>query len=394
VSSLCYQETCEKSSPMSSHLEVETFDADAEVGVEKTVPASHNRKVDLEKGAVVPQEEAINRSIVVTDLESYPGSDTTQKLDAAIDLHKIFIVSKSNCPFCRDVKDLLVNQLGATIHSVEINEHPLGSKIFALAKAKTGKTTVPQVFIKGDFVGGCDDLKALHHKGALEQKLKGIVSQSRAVGTDTLETAHLIPVERSLAMNPPLWFPNVVNNYVIRVVGFQVCTLSVLSAVYYDEVWAHWVAAFVLVDFCLRFSAGSSASPLGMIATLVTSPFRPQFRPGPPKQFASFCGIMFSGLGTIFYFLDFQYHEYLGLAFMAGLAGASGLEWSLDFCLGCKFFAIGIYLGLIPDYVYRVYTSSLQETNDSWDYMFLDSNAPHPETVNTYVSQHISLPQF
>jgi glutaredoxin 3 len=374
---------------MSSHLEVESFDVDTDIGVEQTMAGSGNRKVDLEKGVVVPQEEAIlddgnkTRSIVVTDLESYPGSDIAQKLDAAIDQHSIFIVSKSNCPFCRDVKDLLMNQLGATIHSIEINEHPQGSKIFALAKTKTGKTTVPQVFIKGEFVGGCDDLKALHHKGGLEQKLKGIVSQSRAVGTDTLETAHLIPVERSLAMNPPFLFPNVVNNYVVRVVGFQVCALSVLSAVFHNEVWAHWVAAFVLVDFCLRFLAGSSASPLGMIATLVTSPFRPQFRPGPPKQFASFCGIMFSGLGTIFYFLDFRYHEYVGLAFMAGLAGASGLEWSLDFCLGCKFFSIGIYLGLIPDYVYRVYTSSLQETNDSWDYMFLDSDAPRPETVNT-----------
>lgn len=137
--------------------------------------------------------------------------------------------------------------------------------------------------------------------------------------------------------------------------------------------------------------AGASASPLGMIATLVTSPFRPQFRPGPPKQFAAVCGIMFSGLGTLFYFVEFEGHEYVGMAFMAALAAASGLEWALDFCLGCKFYSIGIWLGLIPDHVYRIYTSTKQETEDSWDYMFLDSKAPKPEKVDTDPSSPCSL---
>lgn len=209
--------------------------------------------------------------------------------------------------------------------------------------------------------------------------LKGLIQKSRVIGTERIETAKLVPTERGIAMNPPFWFPNVVNNYVIRVVGFQTCALSVLVCVFYDEEWAHWLTAFVFMDFVLRLLAGSAASPLGMIATFLTSPFRPQFRPGPPKQFAALCGCMFSGLGTIFYFLNFEHHEWVGLAFMAGLAGASGLEWAFDFCLGCKFFQIGIYLGLIPDYSYRVYTSSRQETEDSWDYMFLNSNAPKPE---------------
>lgn len=321
--------------------------------------------------------------IVVTDLESYPGSTTTEKIDSAIDLHAIFIISRSTCPFCRDVKDLLASQIGATIHSIEIDQHPDGNKIFAYSKSKTGHPTVPQVFIKGNFVGGCDDVKALHHKGELETMLQGLIHRPRTTGSGKVETCHLVQGDRSQAMNPLFWFPNTVNNYVIRVVGFQVCTLSVLSAVWYDELWAHYIAAFLLVDFTLRMLAGASASPLGMIATFITSPFRPQFRPGPPKQFASFCGVMFAGLSSVFYFLDFKHHEYLGMAFIAGLAGASGLEWALDYCLGCKFYGIGIYLGLIPDYVYRIYTSSRQEIEDSWDYMFLDSNAPPPVPVDT-----------
>jgi glutaredoxin 3 len=339
---------------------------------------------DIEVGAEEPKESTpAGGSIVISEIESYPGADLAEKIDSLIDLHAIVVISKSTCPFCRDVKDLLINKIGVTVHSVEVNLHPEGGKIFAYAKSKTGKSTVPLVFVKGEFIGGCDDIKALHHKGKLESMLKGLVSKSRAVGTDRLETARLLPTERGLAMNPLFWFPNVVNNYVIRVVGFQVCSLSVVCAVFKDELWAHWLTVFVLMDFCLRMVAGASASPLGMIATFLVSPFRPQFRPGPPKQFASFCGVMFSGLGTIFYFLDFEHHEWVGMAFMAGLAGASGLEWAFDFCLGCKFFSIGIYLGLIPDYAYRIYTSSREETEESWNYMFLDSKSVVPEKVDT-----------
>ncbi len=352
---------------------------------------------DVETSLVLPTTGTEQEGVIaITDIEAYPGADRRAKIDALLDLHSVVVISKSNCVFCRDVKDLLINQIGVTVHVVDINNlQPDGGKIFAYIKNKTGKSTVPQVFVRGEFMGGCDDVKALHHKGKLEQKLQGLVIKSRAAGADKLEIAHLIPPKRGMAMNPLFWFPNVVNNHVIRVVGFQVCCLSVVCAVFREEEWAHWLTVFVLLDFCLRLIAGASASPLGMIATFLTSPFRPLFRPGPPKQFASLCGVMFSGLGTLFYFWDFEHHEWVGMAFMAGLAGASGLEWMFDFCLGCKFYAIGIYLGLIPDYVYRIYTSSRQETEESWNYMFLHSRAPSPESVDTYVlfgTFHCSYP--
>jgi glutaredoxin 3 len=329
---------------------------------------------------------------VVTDLDTYDGSTLEEKVDAFIQKHSVVVFSKSYCAFCRDVKDLLASRVGVKIHIIEVNEHPDGSKIHNYIKKKTNKATVPVVFIRGDLVGGCDDIKTLHVKGDLEQVLlKGLINRPRTIGTDKLETSHLLPVERSRATHPLFWFPNTVNNLVIRVVGFQVCTASVISAVFLNEMWARYLAVGVLVDFCLRFVAGSAASPMGMIATLITAPFRPQFRPGPPKQFASFCGIMFSGLGTLFYFVEFRGHQYVGCAFMAGLAGASGLEWTIDFCLGCKFFAIGIYMNLIPDHVYRIYTSTRQEVEDSWDYMFLDSGAAPPESYDADPSSPIAL---
>lgn len=193
------------------------------------------------------------------------------------------------------------------------------------------------VFVRGAFLGGCDDTKALYRQGVLEQKhLVGLVQTKRTAGTERLETAVLVPKDRSVAMNPPFWFPNTVNNNVIRLVGAQVCIISCLSAALHWKVWARWLAVGLVVDFSLRLVAGSGVSPLGMTANFLSSPFKPDFRPGPPKQFASFCGLFFSAMATIFYFLDFAGHDIVGACFMGGLAGAAGLEGFADFCLYVK----------------------------------------------------------
>lgn len=162
---------------------------------------------DIEAASNEPIKETAptGNSIVVNDFESYPGADLAEKIDSLIDLHAIVVISKSTCPFCRDVKDLLINTIGVTVHSVEVNLHPEGSKIFAYAKAKTGRSTVPLVFIKGEFIGGCDDTKGLHHKDKLEPLLKGLVHKSHVAGTDRLETARLLPTDRGFAMNPFFW---------------------------------------------------------------------------------------------------------------------------------------------------------------------------------------------
>jgi Domain of unknown function (DUF4395) len=99
-----------------------------------------------------------------------------------------------------------------------------------------------------------------------------------------------------------------------------------------------FTAVALLIDFGIRMTVGSFLSPLGMIATLCTSPFEPNFRPGPPKQFAAFCGVFFSLVATIFFFIDFEGHEIVGAVWMGMLAGAAGLEAFFDFCLGCLFY--------------------------------------------------------
>jgi hypothetical protein len=99
---------------------------------------------------------------------------------------------------------------------------------------------------------------------------------------------------RGEAIQPLFWFPNVVNNRVIRITGFQVVVCCCLAIAYREDEWNRWFVTGLMLDFIARMILGGVASPLGMIATVIASPFEPNFKPGPPKQFAAFCGVCFT----------------------------------------------------------------------------------------------------
>ncbi|KAJ8546346.1 hypothetical protein K7X08_018929 [Anisodus acutangulus] len=70
------------------------------------------------------------------------------------------------CPFCVSVKDLL-SKLGASFKAVELDTEKDGSEIQAALAKWTGQRTVPNVFIGGKHIGGCDSTTALHKEGKL-----------------------------------------------------------------------------------------------------------------------------------------------------------------------------------------------------------------------------------
>ncbi|XP_062222745.1 glutaredoxin-C6-like isoform X1 [Phragmites australis] len=74
--------------------------------------------------------------------------------------------SKTYCPFCTRVKQLLA-QLGASYKAVELDVESDGSELQTALAEWTGQRTVPNVFIKGERVGGCDDTMAMHNGGKL-----------------------------------------------------------------------------------------------------------------------------------------------------------------------------------------------------------------------------------
>ena len=85
---------------------------------------------DVEVGTTPPEEQPkeMDNVIVVEDLSGYGGT-IEEKIDAFIEQHPVAVISKTRCPFCLDVKDLLGNVLGVTVHVIEVNTNPDGAKI-------------------------------------------------------------------------------------------------------------------------------------------------------------------------------------------------------------------------------------------------------------------------
>jgi glutaredoxin 3 len=80
---------------------------------------------------------------------------------------KIEIYTKAFCPYCSAAKDLL-QQKKASFEEIPVKS---GADQQAMAKRAGGRSTVPQIFIDGRHVGGCDDLYALDEAGKLDPLL-------------------------------------------------------------------------------------------------------------------------------------------------------------------------------------------------------------------------------
>ncbi|XP_057978955.1 glutaredoxin [Malania oleifera] len=78
----------------------------------------------------------------------------------------VVVFSKSRCPYCVNVKKLL-SDLGATFKAIELDTETDGSEIQSALAEWTGQRTVPNVFIGGNHIGGCDSTTAKHREGKL-----------------------------------------------------------------------------------------------------------------------------------------------------------------------------------------------------------------------------------
>ncbi|PAN07075.1 hypothetical protein GQ55_1G302600 [Panicum hallii var. hallii] len=89
----------------------------------------------------------------------------------------VVIFSKTYCPFCTRVKQLLA-QLGANYKAVELDVESDGSDLQSALAEWTGQRTVPNVFVKGERIGGCDATMAMHNGG----KLVPLLTEAGATG--------------------------------------------------------------------------------------------------------------------------------------------------------------------------------------------------------------------
>jgi glutaredoxin 3 len=72
------------------------------------------------------------------------------------------------CPYCSRARALLQRK-GVAFADIDIGQEP-GRREEMIRRAG-GRRTVPQIFIGGEHIGGCDDMVALDRAGKLDAKL-------------------------------------------------------------------------------------------------------------------------------------------------------------------------------------------------------------------------------
>ncbi|KAG7400756.1 hypothetical protein PHYBOEH_004562 [Phytophthora boehmeriae] len=92
-------------------------------------------------------------------------------ITAAIEKQKVLVFSKTHCPYCARVKGTL-DVLDAPYEAVELDTRDDGADIQGQLLELTGQRTVPNVFINGKHIGGCDAVMELHAKSELVPMLK------------------------------------------------------------------------------------------------------------------------------------------------------------------------------------------------------------------------------
>lgn len=81
---------------------------------------------------------------------------------------KVLMYSTAVCPYCVRAEQLLTRKGVKEIEKVRVDLDPARREEMM---QKTGRRTVPQIYIGETHVGGCDDLYALEHQGKLDPLL-------------------------------------------------------------------------------------------------------------------------------------------------------------------------------------------------------------------------------
>lgn len=82
-------------------------------------------------------------------------------------MNKVEIYTKPTCPYCLRAKALLSSK-GISYKEINIaGNDQLREEMIN----RSNRKTVPQIFIDGKSIGGCDDLHELEDQGKLDQLL-------------------------------------------------------------------------------------------------------------------------------------------------------------------------------------------------------------------------------
>ena len=83
---------------------------------------------------------------------------------------EVVLYSSEFCGYCMRAKKLLTSK-GVSYQDIDLGAQP--ARRAEMVERAGGRTTVPQIFIDGRHIGGCDDLHALDRSGQLDSLLAG-----------------------------------------------------------------------------------------------------------------------------------------------------------------------------------------------------------------------------
>ena len=81
---------------------------------------------------------------------------------------KVVMYTSAYCPYCTNAERLLNSKGVVDIEKIRVDESP---ELKVAMMEKTGRRTVPQIYIGETHVGGYDDLVALDRAGQLDPLL-------------------------------------------------------------------------------------------------------------------------------------------------------------------------------------------------------------------------------
>ncbi|MDB5107667.1 MAG: glutaredoxin-like protein [Candidatus Binatus sp.] len=106
-------------------------------------------------------------------------SDVMKEIESQIKSNKVMIFMKGNrsfpqCGFSAATVAIF-EQLGVPFETADVLSDP---ELRDGIKQYSNWPTIPQVYIDGKFVGGCDIIRELHESGELEPMVKAAVGTS------------------------------------------------------------------------------------------------------------------------------------------------------------------------------------------------------------------------
>jgi len=128
-----------------------------------------------------PLNEA-KKALVKSLAGNYDAAVVRARLDGLISEKPVLMLSFRTCPFCIKAKAILDDKK-VQYHVVELDEVKDGKAIRAEMADVLGRTSVPAIWIGGEFIGGCNDgpkggIVKMNDSGVLDSMLRAAVGAS------------------------------------------------------------------------------------------------------------------------------------------------------------------------------------------------------------------------